>query len=89
MIDEPAFPKSGPVYRATNTIHVQWRATGPEVTLTDPAKYFSITGHHATVHAEFEVSVPSRGFHFRGHATSTTYAFIGSETNGYFYDRQI
>lgn len=80
---------AGPVYRATNTIDVQWHATGAEVTLTDRAKYFSIAGHHATVHAEFEVSQPSRGFYFRGHATDVTYAFIGRENNGYFYDRQI
>lgn len=87
VIDEPAFPKAGPTYPATQDIDVRWTATGATQTLTDPAKHFAITGRPASVTARFAVSEPSRGFTFHGEATSLTYAFVGDEVNGYFYDR--
>lgn len=86
VIDEPAFPKPGPVHQAVNSIDVQWRASGPAQTLTDPAKHFSIQGRPAEITAHFSVSQPSTGFSFRGSATSVTYAFLGEEVNGYFFD---
>lgn len=86
VIDEPAFPKPGPVYPATNDIDVRWRATGDRQTMTDPARYFSITGRSAEISARFRVSEPSRGFSFHGEATAVTYAFLGEEANGHFFD---
>lgn len=86
VIDEPAFPKPGPVHQAINSIDVRWRASGDMQTLSDPAKHFSIQGRPAAVTAQFAVSQASTGFSFQGTATSAAYAFLGEEVNGYFYD---
>lgn len=86
MIDEPAFPKPGPVNHAVNSIDVQWRASGTAQTLSDPSKHFSIQGRSAEIAADFDVSQPWLGFSSKWSATPVTYAFLGDEVNGYFFD---
>lgn len=84
VIDEPKFPKTGPVSSAVEDFAITWKAAGATQTVTDPAKYFEIVGRPAVVEASFTVSTP-QGFSFRGHATTTTYAFLGNEANGHYF----
>ncbi|SDY05734.1 hypothetical protein SAMN05661080_02179 [Modestobacter sp. DSM 44400] len=64
-----------------------WTPAGGQQTLRDDGKQFLIEGRPATVAARFWVSVPSLDFTFKGQATETTYAFFGSEVNGYYFDQ--
>ncbi len=84
MIDEPKFPKVGPIYSAQKTFNVTWQASDKFTTLEDEDKYFRIGGYPAHAKAEFSVTVPELNFSFHGTATST-FAFLGNEANGQYY----
>lgn len=83
-IDEPNFPKAGPAYRANQSFRVKWDGQGDVTALEDPTKQFRIEGRYAKASGAFSVKMPRSNFSFEGSAEAT-YAFIGQETNGFFY----
>jgi len=89
-IDEPTFPKPGPVYQATISYHIAWTATGPQYAIDNAAKHYALLAYPAQARGTFKVSVPALGFTWASDPLETslsTDALLGSEVNGALYDQ--
>ncbi|GAC1530104.1 MAG: hypothetical protein NVS2B16_37170 [Chloroflexota bacterium] len=66
-----------------------WKSTGEAVKYEDAAKHFRFSGFRATCQMEAEVEVPSIGFRWKSDPMETStcsFAVIGDEVNGRYYD---
>jgi len=89
-IDEPTFPKPGPVYQATISYHIEWTATGPQYAIDNPTKHYALLAYPARARGTFKVAVPEAGFTWASDPLETALssdALLGSVVNGALYDQ--
>ena len=92
VIDEPKFPMPGPLYQATISFHVEWTATAPQQDFSNPALHFAAKAYPAQARAWFKASVPSQNFTWASdplETSTSSFAILGSEVNGSFYDQGV
>jgi len=90
VIDEPKFPKPGPVYHGTMSLRIVWQVAGGMRMFNNADKHFAVQGFVSAAKAEFTVSVPALNFSWTSYSMETshsTFAGMGNEVNGEFYDR--
>ncbi len=92
VIDEPKFPKPGPVYQGTMSLRIVWMVTGGMRMFNDATNHFAVQGFVSAAKAEFSVSVPELNFSWKSYPMETShssFAGMGNEVNGEFYDRGL
>jgi len=92
VIDEPNFPKPGPVNQGTMSLRIVWTVAGGMRMFNDASNHFAVQGFVSTAKAEFKVSVPALNFSWTSSPMETshsTFAGMGNEVNGEFYDRGL
>jgi len=88
VIDEPMFPKPGPVFQARVSLRATWHAVGPVLAHTDPMGKYRVRFRTAKARIEFTATVPSLNFTFTSAPIATSesvFAMMGHDQNGVFF----
>ncbi len=90
VIDQPKWPAHDALFTpAIMSFRVVWKATDEKILIDDKQKQFRFDGYRATAQAEAMVDVPSLNFSWRSDpitTSSASFAIIGNEVNGKYYD---
>ena len=90
VIDQPKWPAlDSRTTPAKMSFKVVWKATDKPANLDDASKHFRFTGFEASAQLAARVEVPSIGFSWKSDPISTSsasFAIIGEEVNGRYYD---
>jgi len=90
LIDEPTYPKPGPVYQATMSARIVWTGLGPDQTIENSTKHYALQAAAGQARGEFKVAVPEQNFTWASdplESSMSTDVLIGREVNGRFYDQ--
>jgi hypothetical protein len=71
------------------SFRVVWKATDETILIDDKEKHFRFEGYRAMAQAEAMVEVPLLNFSWKSDPIETsraTFAIIGNEVNGKYYD---
>ncbi len=92
VIDQPKWPaldaKATP---ARMNLRVTWKATDRKILYEDKCKHFRVEGYAAIAQAAASVEVPALNFSWKSdpiETSSASFAVIGNEVNGKFYDQE-
>jgi hypothetical protein len=90
VVDQPRWPAlDSMATSARMKFKMVWKSTGEEIHYENAAMHFRFIGFRATCQIEAEVEVPSVGFSWKSdpiETSTSSFAVIGEEVNGRYYD---
>jgi hypothetical protein len=90
VVDQPRWPALDSIATpARMSFKMVWKSTGEPVKYDDPSRHFRFTGFRASCQLEAQIDVPSIGFSWKSDplaTSSATFAVLGEESNGRYYD---